>query len=323
MHAGVGIFLMGWRNILLTGSTGFIGGELAPRLEERGYKVYKLERYVTGRMGRTFNPPEDVWFADLRDVFSLTRVIQKIQPDIVIHLGALTAVAYSYQHPQEVLETNFLGTVTLAELCRRYVPNFQQFIFASTAEVYGTTPEKCKSEDLLDLRPNSPYAVSKYATERYLMYLHEAYNLPVTVFRMFNSYGRKHDRWFVVEKIIYQMLHEEVCQLGDPEPVRDFLYFTDQLEAYLAALENPEAIGEIINVSSGRGISIRKLTELIAELTGFEGKMVWRRMPKRPLDIMHLVGTNRKVRRILQVPEPIGLEEGLSKTIDWWRNIGV
>jgi len=140
---------------------------------------------------------------------------------------------------------------------------------------------------------------------------------------MFNSYGRKHDRWFVVEKIISQMLHEDVCQLGDPEPVRDFLHFSDQLEAYLAALENPEAIGEIFNVCSGRGTSIQKLTELIAELTDFGGEVAWRKMPKRPLDIMHLVGTNRKVRRVLQVPEPMGLEEGLNKSIDWWRNIGV
>jgi len=310
---------MGWRDILLTGSTGFIGTELLPKLRERGYRVFTLERYVTGRMGKIRNPSDDQWFADLKDVFSLTKVIQKIQPDIVIHLGAITSVEYSYRHPQEALETNFLGTVNLAELCRRYIPNFQQFIFASTAEVYGTCKELDKNEALTDLRPNSPYAVSKYASEKYLQYLHEAYNLPITMFRMFNSYGRKKDKFFVVEKTIDQMLHEDTCYLGDPEPVRDFVYYSDQLNAYLAAVENPAAIGETFNVCSGVGISIKDLADKISKLTGFGGDVVWRSMPRRPLDIMHLVGSNKKMRRILDVPEPTSLDDGLMKTIDWWK----
>ena len=314
---------MGWRDILVTGTTGFIGSELLPLLKDRGYRVFSLERYVTGRMGKIRNPTDDLWFADLKDVFSLTKVIQKIQPDIVIHLGALTSVSYSYQHPQEVLETNFLGTVNLAELCRRYVPNFQQFIFASTAEVYGVCEEEDKREDTANLIPNSPYAVSKYSCEKYLQYLHKAYNLPVTIFRMFNSYGRKRDNFFVVEKTIDQMLHEETCYLGDPEPVRDFLHYTDQLNAYLAALENPAAIGETFNVSSGVGVSIKELADKTAELTDFKGDVVWRSMPRRPLDIMHLVGSNEKIHRTLDVPEPVSFEEGLKKTIEWWKNVEV
>jgi len=314
---------MGWRDILLTGTTGFIGSELLPLLENQGYRVFTLERYVTGRMGRMRNPSDNLWFADLKDVWSLTKVIQKIQPDIVIHLGAITSVEYSYRHPQEVLETNFLGTVNLAELCRRYVPNFQQFIFASTAEVYGVCEELNKDETLTDLYPNSPYSVSKYASEKYLQYLHKAYNLPITIFRMFNSYGRKRDNFFVVEKTIDQMLHEETCYLGDPEPVRDFLYYPDQLNAYLAALENPDAIGETFNVCSGIGVSIQELADQIAELTSFKGSIVWRSMPRRPLDIMHLVGSNKKIHHILDVPKPIPLDEGLTKTIELWRNANI
>ena len=314
---------MGWRDILVTGTTGFIGTELLPLLKERGYRVFTLERYVTGRMGKIRNPTDDQWFADLKDVFSLTKVIQKIQPDIVIHLGAITSVGYSYQHPQEVLETNFLGTVNLAELCRRYVPNFQQFIFASTAEVYGVCEELDKKEDTTNLIPNSPYSVSKYASEKYLQYLHKAYNLPITIFRMFNSYGRKHDKFFVVEKIIDQMLHEDTCYLGDPEPVRDFLYYPDQLNSYLAALEAPDAIGETFNVSSGVGVSIKELADKVAELTEFNGDVVWRTMPRRPLDIMHLIGNNEKIHRVLDVPEPVSLTDGLNKTVDWWRNVEV
>jgi len=194
---------------------------------------------------------------------------------------------------------------------------------ASSAEVYGVCEELDKREDSTNLIPNSPYSVSKYASEKYLQYLHKAYNLPITIFRMFNSYGRERDKFFVVEKTIDQMLHEETCYLGDPEPVRDFLYYQDQLNAYLAALENSDAIGETFNVSSGIGISIKDLADKIAELTEFKGDVVWRSMPRRPLDIMHLVGSNEKIRRVLDVPEPVSLDEGLTKTIDRWRNVEV
>ena len=312
-----------WRPLLLTGTTGFIGKELRPLLKERGYKVYSLERYVTGRIAKTILMDEETWITDIRDLFALTKCIQKIKPDIVIHLGALTAVAYSYNHPQEVLDTNFMGTVNLAELCMRNIPNFQQFIFASSAEVYGTCKQLDKKESNLGVKPNSPYSISKYASEKYLTYMHEAYNFPATIFRFFNSYGRKHDRWFVVEKIIYEMLRKKKCSLGDPEPVRDFLYYTDQLEAYLAALENKKSIGQIFNVSSGSGVSIKELANKIAKLTNFSGKVEWRSMPRRPLDIMHLVGNNEKIQRILKVPKPISLDEGLKKTIKWWRDVKV
>ena len=137
---------------------------------------------------------------------------------------------------------------------------------------------------------------------------------------MFNSYGRKRDNFFVVEKTITQMLREETCYLGDPDPVRDFLHYTDQLNAYLAALENQDAIGETFNVSSGVGVSIRELADKTAELTEFKGEVVWRSMPRRPLDIMHLVGSNKKIHKTLNVPKPMSLDEGLTKTIEWWRN---
>jgi len=306
------------KRILLTGSTGFIGSHLLPLLVNRGYEVFKLERYVTGRMGRLSPYEKDTYFADLRDVYALTNAVQSVKPNIVIHLGAMTAVAYSYAHPQLTIDTNFLGTVNLAEICTRF-PFIEQFIFASSAEVYGINGIEIKQESD-HLIPNSPYSISKIAAEQYLNYLYMAYNFPITILRPFNSYGRKNDRWFVIEKIITQMLKSDECKLGDPEPVRDFVYVTDQLNAYLFALENSKAIGETFNVCSSVGISIRDLSELIAELSNFKGEVVWETLPKRPLDIDHLVGSNDKILSTLNVPEPISLENGLKRTIEYWRS---
>ena len=305
------------KRILLTGSTGFIGTHLRPLLVDKGFEVYNLERYVTGRIGKVDPYKEDTYFSDLRDIFSLTKAFQDVKPNIVIHLGAMTAVGYSYAHPQETLEINLMGTVNLAEICTKF-PCVEQFIFASSAEVYGINQKKIKEESD-HLIPNSPYSVSKLAAEQYLNYLYKAYNLPLTIFRPFNSYGRVNDEWFVVEKTISQMLTRKECRLGDPDPVRDFVYVRDQLNAYLYALENSKAIGETFNISSGVGVTIRELSETIAELTDFKGKVIWETIPKRPLDIEHLVGSNEKIKRVLGVPEPIPLEEGLKLTIDNWR----
>jgi len=244
--------------------------------------------------------------------------VNDVRPHIVIHLGAMTAVAYSYAHPQETLNTNFLGTVNLAEICTKF-PEIEQFIFASSAEVYGVSKNKIKRESDKELVSNSPYAVSKLAAEKYLIYLHKAFGFPVTIFRPFNSYGRKKDNWFVVERTITQMLKGDKCYLGDPEPIRDFLYVDDQLNAYLRALENPRAIGEIFNICSAKGVSIRELAEKIKDLTKFKGEIVWNAIPERALDIKVLIGSNEKIKRVLKVPEPIPLEEGLKKTIEYWR----
>lgn len=305
------------KRILLTGSTGFIGSHLYPLLINKGYKVYHLERYVTGRIGKIQPYQKDIYFADLRDVFALTKAVQDVKPNIVIHLGAMTAVAYSYAHPQITLETNLLGTVNLAEICTRF-PFIEQFIFASSAEVYGVNKKEVKEETDY-LIPNSPYSVSKLAAEQYLNYLYKAYDFPITILRPFNSYGRKKDRWFVVEKTITQMLEKDECKLGDPEPVRDFIYVQDQVNAYLYALENPNAIGETFNICSGVETSIKELSEISAELCGFHGEVIWETLPKRPLDIDHLVGSNKKIRKVLGVPKPMLLKEGLELTIEFWR----
>jgi nucleoside-diphosphate-sugar epimerase len=306
------------KRILLTGSTGFIATHLRPLLREQGHEVFNLERYVTGRIGKTLPYQKDTYFADLNDVSALTKAVTDVNPQIVIHLGAMTAVAYSYAHPQETLETNFLGTVNLAEICTK-LTGLEQFIFASSAEVYGMSQSPIKKETDGELVSNSPYAVSKLASEKYLTYLYKAFNFPITIFRPFNSYGRKDDTWFVIERTIVQMLTSDKCYLGDPDTVRDFLYVEDQTNAYLYALNNLKAIGETFNISSGRGVTIRELTEIIKDLTGFKGAIIWNTLPKRALDIQDLIGSNEKIKSVLGVPEPIPLEEGLKRTVTYWK----
>jgi len=307
--------------VLVTGATGFIGSHIVPRLVERGCDVYSLERYVTGRyvlgqIGRV-----KTLFGDLKDYFAVKRIVHEVKPDAVIHLASISAVAYSYDHPHEVMETNFYGTMNLAESCLREVPHFKQFLFASTSETYGNGPIP-KTEETLQ-NPNSPYAISKVACEKYLLYMRDAYGFPITILRNFNTYGRKDNTHFVVERTIAQMLQEKTVRLGDPTPVRDLLYVDDHVNSYLACLENERAVGEIFNFCTGRGTSIAQLVDLIKELTKFRGEVIWDTIPKRPLDIAVLIGDCSKAKRLLRWKPKFTLEEGLKLTIDFWRKKAV
>jgi len=302
--------------VLVTGATGFIGSHLIPKLIDR-FDVYSFERYVTGRYVLGDKKRVKTVYGDLKQYFEVRKAIREIQPSVVVHLAALSPVAYSYNHPHEVIETNFLGTVNLAEACLHEVPYFEHFLFASTSETYGNVPVPIKEDSVQ--KPNSPYSVSRVACEKYLLYMRDAYDFPVTILRPFNTYGRKDNTHFIVERTITQMLKNEVTRLGDPRPIRDFLYIDDHVNAYLTCVRNEEAIGKIFNFCTGRGVSIEQLVGLIAEIIGFRGEIEWNTIPARPLDIMELIGDYSKAKNTLGWEPEYTLEEGLEKTIDYWR----
>jgi dTDP-glucose 4,6-dehydratase len=304
--------------VLVTGTTGFIGSHLAPKLIEQGINVYGLERYVTGRYVLGNSREIKTVFGDLREYFDVRRIIRQVQPHIVIHLAAVSAVAYSYQHPHEIIETNLVGTVNLAEACLHEVPHFQQFLYASTSETYGNGP--CPKTEEKPQNPNSPYAVSKLACEKYLLYMRDAFNFPITILRNFNTYGRKNNTHFVVERTIVQMLKNQTVRLGDPTPIRDFLYVDDHVNSYLTCLNNPKAIGETFNFCTGKGTSIRELADQISKLTNFDNEISWETLPSRPLDIKVLIGDYSKAKHRLGWEPKFTLEEGLKLAVDFWRN---
>ena len=303
--------------ILVTGGSGFIGSHLIPLLAERDHKVYTLERHVTGRY--VLGPARTTVYGDIRDSFVIRKIIKEIQPEAVIHLAAISPVAYSYDHPQEVLEVNTLGTINLAEACLRDVPHFKHFLYAGTSEEYGNQMEFPIKENA-ELRPNSPYSVSKVAADKYLQYMRGAYEFPVTVLRPFNTYGRKEDTHFVVERALTQMLRDKTVMLGDPTPVRDLMYVEDHVNAYLTCLKNEKAIGEVFNFCTGRGVTVEEAINLLAKLTGFDGEILWNTIPARPLDIQKLVGSPEKAKRILGWQPKYSLEEGLKLAVEYWRN---
>lgn len=304
--------------ILITGATGFIGKELVAKLKDK-YELHTLERYVTGRYLIDSNAINH--YANLTDYPAVKNIAREVKPDYVVHLAAISAVSFSYDHYIEVSEVNYLGSVNLAEACYREVPNLKQFISANTSEEYGLTlidKTKKLSEDS-PLMPNSPYAVAKTAFDYYLRYMSLAYNFPYTIMRPFNTYGRTTNKHFFIERTITQMLSQNTVYLGDPKAVRDWLYVDDHIEGYLKALGNKRAIGQTINLCTGKGYTTMETAELIAKLTHFKGKIVWHSTPPRPLDAKVLIGSNAKAQKLLGWKPQYSLKQGLKKTIACWR----
>lgn len=298
--------------ILLTGATGFIGSRLIPLLTDR-YEVTALHRYVTGRyvLGENIHSV----FADLKDTEGITNAVIETDPNYVIHLAAISPVAYSYTHPQEVTEVNYMGLINLAEACRQHCSDFKQFITAGTSEEYGNQPYTPIKENAY-LYPNSPYAVSKVASTKYLEYMRDAYNFPITICRPFNTYGRTENRHFVTERIITQMLQGiPVIKLGDPDPIRDMLFRDDHVGAYRYVLGSRNAIGETFNFCTGEGYTIKQLAEICADVIGWKGEAEWNTIPRRPLDIDVLIGDNSKAEDRLGWKPKYDIWKGISKIV--------
>jgi len=305
--------------ILVTGASGFIGSNLVSELVKKSHEVYCLERYVTGRFVQGNQRKLMTVFGDLRDYFAIRRIVRETQPEAVVHLAAISPVSYSYDHPMEVMEANLMGTLNLAEACLREIHNFKRFLFAGTSEEYGNQ-KKPPVDEQADLHPNSPYAVSKTAADKYLQYMRDAHEFPVTILRNFNTYGRKDNTHFVVERTIVQMLQEKTVKLGDPSPIRDLMYVNDHVDAYVSCIENEKAVGQVINFCTGRGVSVGELVTKISEITSFKGEIVWNSIPKRPLDIAVLVGDNRKAKQLLGWVPKFKLEDGLKLTVGYWKS---
>ncbi len=308
--------------VLITGSTGFIGKALLNKLGGGKYEIHTLERYVTGRYSLDQSGDVVRHNANLTDYSSIKNIVKDVKPDYVIHLASISAVSFSYDRYIEVSDVNYIGTLNLAEACYREAPNLKQFLFAGTSEEYGMLLKDNKSklkEDMIQL-PNSPYAVAKVAAEYYLKYMHIAYNFPCTILRPFNTYGRTDNPHFFIERTITQMLTKNRIYLGDPKAVRDWVYVDDHANGYVKAIGNEKAIGQVINLCTGVGYSTKQVAELIAELTKFDGEIVWNSTPRRPLDAQYLIGDNTKAHKLLNWEPKYDLKAGLKLTIAYWRN---
>jgi UDP-glucose 4-epimerase len=310
--------------VFVTGISGFIGSYLADRLLAENHEVAGFARQ-TNRLNhpafRKLLGKVQMYYGSVTDAHSVNQVMRDFQPEAVCHLGAISPVAYSFDHAHEVSETNYIGTVNVAEAALRECHHLKRFIFASSMETYGHNPKgEAFTEDDAQM-PAAPYAVAKVAAEKYIQYLYYAHKFPGVAFRQTNAYGRKENDYFVVEAIITQMLKGNVCNLGDPRPLRNFLFIDDLIDLYMTMLTADESVnGHVFNTGPDNGLTIEALAENIRSLIGWHGEINWYTRPRRPGEIFYLNSSHAKATSMTGWQPRVSLKEGLLRTIEIWAN---
>ncbi len=310
--------------ILVTGVTGFIGSELARKLVELGYEVYGLVRETSNVS--SLDPIRDIINqmhikrANLTDYVAVRKLVTDIAPHKIVHVGAMTAVRSSFELPIEFNETNYIGTINLAQAALQ-LHSFDKFIFASTMETYGFQESHVPFKEDLPPNPGSPYAVSKVACEYYLRTAAKAFGLPYLISRCCNTYGRKNQTGFVTEYIATQMLRGETVYIGTPNAVRDMMYVDDHINAYVTLIKSKEK-NEAFNFGTGNQMPMKEIAEKLKAMTGFKGDIIHTfppNYPSRPVVEEFLSLDATKAKEKLGWTPKYSVEEGLKKTVEYWK----
>ena len=236
--------------------------------------------------------------------------------DVVFHLAALVGIPYSFVHPIEVVRTNTMGTAYLLEACR--LQGIERIVCFSTSEVYGTALY-APIDEQHPLQAQSPYAASKIGSDQIALSYFRAFGVPVSIARPFNTFGPRQSSRAIIPTVITQILRGGAVRLGSVTPTRDLCYVGDTVEGVIRIAESEQALGEVINLGTGREVSVGKLAEMIFGIMGQEPDIVVDEQRIRPgkSEVMRLIADAGKAKRLLGWTPAMSLEEGLSQTVDW------
>lgn len=300
------------KNILVTGGAGFIGSHLVDELAPEN-KVIVIDNLFSGALSNLEKSKGRVNFieGDIRDKTLIEDVVTKV--DFVFHLAADVGNVRSIEDPFTNMDVNVRGTLNLLQACLR--SNIKRFVFSSSAAIYGEA-EYLPISEAHPLNPESPYAVSKLAAEKYVVAFYKMHNLPVTCLRYFNVYGPRQEssEYGNVTPIFLHRIEEgkPLIIFGDGEQTRDFVFVKDIVKANILAATEPQAIGETFNIATGKQTSINKLADLIKQAIG-KNVPVTHAEP-RTGEVRHSLANLEKAQKIFKYNPKTNLNEGLLLT---------
>jgi NAD dependent epimerase/dehydratase len=309
------------KKILVTGADGFIGSHLTELLVSSGFEVRALSQYNSFNSWGWLEDIEckndiEVVTGDIRDPYYCKYITKDI--DVVFHLAALIAIPYSYKAPDSYIDTNIKGTLNI---CQASMDNgVKRVIHTSTSEVYGTA-KYVPIDENHPLQAQSPYSASKIGSDAIAMSFFNAFNLPLTIARPFNTYGPRQSARAVIPAIISQIASgKKKIELGDLTPTRDFNYVTDTCKAFLALAQCEKAIGETVNIGSNFEISIADTVKLISELMNIDVDLISDKQRIRPQksEVFRLWCDNNKIHKLTGFEPEYDIRKGLQLTIDWF-----
>ncbi|MBI3397444.1 NAD(P)-dependent oxidoreductase [Candidatus Woesebacteria bacterium] len=280
--------------VLVTGSTGFVGRHLTPYLESKRYHL------ITPSHSDGFNVLNE------KDVLELPK------SDIAIHLAGLTIPIESWATPEDYIKVNTIGTLNILKYCQK---NNSKLIFTSSY-MYGN-PSVIPTPENYQEQVENPYAVSKLAAEKLCYVYSKRFGFPVAVLRVFNVYGPEQSKKMVISQMISQLVTQNMIEIFDGRPKRDFLYISDLVNAYLSAFSKHTQGYGVYNIGSGESFSIMEIAKLLIEISKTNVKIEEKKL-SRPNEIIETKADITKSKKELDWEPKIGIKEGLKKTYEWF-----
>ena len=306
---------------LITGVAGFIGSSLAEALLNRGYTVRGIDNFITGSRDNIKKLSNYAGFSfqelDIRNGSDIASVLNGV--DYVFHQAAVPSVPRSVEDPVTSTDANCTGTATVLDEAKK--AGVDTVVVASSSSVYGSSETLPKVETMTE-QPESPYALSKYYTEKLALQFSELYDIDTVALRYFNIFGPRQDPEgqyaAVIPKFIDLMLNgEQPIIYGDGEQSRDFTYIDNAIQANILAAES-DVTGEAFNIGCGRPVTINELVDQLNKLLGTKLDPVY--SDPRPGDVRHSHADIMKGTKLLGYEPAVSFEEGLNKTISVKNN---
>ena len=310
------------KNVLITGADGFIGSHLTELLLSEDYNVRALSQYNSfnnwGWLEDISHPNLEVVCGDVRDADYCRHITKGM--DTVFHLAALIAIPYSYVAPDSYVDTNIKGTLNMCQAARDL--GVEKLLVTSTSEVYGTA-QYVPIDENHPRQPQSPYSATKIGADAIAKSFYNAFDLPVTIVRPFNTYGPRQSARAIIPTIISQIANgAKEIKVGDLSPTRDFNYVKDTCRGFLAIARAEGVAGEEINIATDTEISMQDTLNLIADIMGAD--ISWVKDPERcrpsKSEVFRLHGCNKKITGLTDWRPQFSLREGLAETIQWFTN---
>jgi nucleoside-diphosphate-sugar epimerase len=305
---------------LVTGGAGFIGSHLSEELIRRGHGVRVADSLVTGRRSNLDHlPAVEFVQGDLADQEFARRVMEGV--DYVLHQAALPSVPRSVKDPITSNRANVDATLNVLVAARD--ANVRRLIFAGSSSAYGNTLTLPKHEGM-PTSPLSPYALQKVVGEQYLQMFTTLYQLETVTIRYFNVFGPRQDPSSpysgVISLFATALLENRAPTIyGNGEQTRDFTYVANVVDGVLRACDAPRASGQIINVATGNRISLNQLFEAMRRLIGVDIKPQY--AGDRAGDVRDSQADITQAQEILGYQPLVSFEEGLRRTVDWYRTL--
>lgn len=312
------------KNVLITGSDGFIGSHLTEELIDKGCNVRAFVYYNSfsswgwlDNLDKEKLSQIEVVAGDIRDRGSVAKAMEGI--DVVFHLAALIGIPYSYDSPESYVGTNITGTLNVLEEARRM--GTERVIVTSTSEVYGTA-QYVPIDEKHPFQGQSPYSATKIGGDRMAESYFRSFNVPVTIARPFNTYGPRQSARAIIPTIISQLCNgSDEISLGSLSPTRDLVYVKDTARGFISLAENDNTIGEEINIATQDEIPIGDLAQKLINAIRPAATIISDKQRVRPekSEVERLLGSNEKIKSLTGWAPEWSLDDGLAATIEWFK----